>query len=128
MADWEEVKKGNYKDGHEKHDMIKYPEELFLPTKAVPLPLIPHIVRNQIGEIVDITHPKLFLGEKACIPVPMISIDLMQMMAHTITRLKELITLSARRLRSQNFLYQTSLHDKVGLGFGQRWQILVCSN
>lgn len=68
-SDWNEVKKGIYKDEHERPDVIQYPQKGILPTIAALLPRMPYIVRNDLGKVVDIKQPELPVGEKHCIPV-----------------------------------------------------------
>lgn len=66
---WKEVKKGIYKNGHERPDVKQYRQQGFLLTIGALLPRMPYPVKNQICEVVDIKKPELPAGEKLCIPV-----------------------------------------------------------
>lgn len=67
--DWKEVRKGIYKDGHERLDVIQYRQNLFLKTLKDLQPRMPYPIQNEKGEVVEIGIPTLPDGEKLCIPV-----------------------------------------------------------
>lgn len=67
--DWKEVKKGIYKDGHEKLDVVQYRQTVFLTTLEKLQHRMPYPVKNKTDELVDIKLPTLSLNERVCIPI-----------------------------------------------------------
>lgn len=67
--DWKEVKKGIYKDGHERADVIQYRQEVFLKTLEELRPRMPFPIFNTAGEVVMIQKPSLPDSVTLCIPI-----------------------------------------------------------
>lgn len=68
---WKEVKKGVYKDGHERPDMVQYPEDIFLKKLKELEFRMPYTIWNEIEEVIDIKLPSLSPSSNQvnCIPV-----------------------------------------------------------
>lgn len=67
--DWKEVKKGIYKDGHERQDVVQYRQETFLKRMDVLRPRMPYPLRSNEGKVIGIGLPTMPPGERLCIPV-----------------------------------------------------------
>ncbi|RPB07515.1 hypothetical protein P167DRAFT_579204 [Morchella conica CCBAS932] len=65
---WGEVKKGVYKDGHERPDVMNYRQEVFLKTYKELASVMPYPVRPENG-YVDVYTPIVPEGQKLIIPV-----------------------------------------------------------
>lgn len=66
---WKEVKKGVYKDGHEREDMVEYRQNVFLKTLEDLKPRMPYPIRDSNGDVEEVEIPYLKPGDKLCIPV-----------------------------------------------------------
>lgn len=69
--DWKEVKKGVYKDGHERPNVVYYRQEIFLKWLEEVQFRMPFPIKNDKGEVVDIGQPSpsLLGNQRLCIPI-----------------------------------------------------------
>ncbi|KAI5842177.1 hypothetical protein DFP73DRAFT_528131 [Morchella snyderi] len=65
---WGEVKKGVYKDGHERPDVVNYRQEVFLKTYEELASVMPYPVRHKNGDV-EVDIPIVPEGHKLIIPV-----------------------------------------------------------
>lgn len=64
-------KKGVYKDGHERPDVVQYRQDIFLKKLKELESRMPYPIRNEIGDVIDIKLPSLSPSSNQvhCIPV-----------------------------------------------------------
>lgn len=67
--DWKEVRKGIYKDGNERPDVVAYRQEVFLKRMEELQPRMPYPIKNNNGEVLGVGLPKLLSTERLCIPI-----------------------------------------------------------
>lgn len=65
---WGEVKKGVYKDGHERPDVVNYRQEVFLKTYEELASVMPYPVRHENGDV-EVHIPIVPEGQTLIIPV-----------------------------------------------------------
>lgn len=66
---WKEVKKGIYKDGHERPNVVEYRQEVFIKTLEELKARMPYPKLDDQGEVIDIEWPELAPGARLCIPI-----------------------------------------------------------
>lgn len=64
-----EVKKGVYKDGHERPNVVQYRQEVFLKTLEELGSRMPYPVRDEEGVVVDVELPTIPPSQVPFIPV-----------------------------------------------------------
>jgi hypothetical protein len=66
---WKEVKKGVYKDGHEREDLVEYRQNVFLKTWEELKPRMPYPLRGPNRDVEEVDIQCLPAGATLCIPV-----------------------------------------------------------